>query len=97
MIYVKIEIWPGGNFNARRTLQEAVIWNHGGTATTGEYGYKLSKVGGFKVEPPNLCRVQVPAGRVLRQGEIGGFPRKRLYAHDLLYRIYRICFGDRNP
>jgi hypothetical protein len=33
---------------------------------------------------------------VLRRGEIKGFPRLRLYAHDLLFRALRSAFGERN-
>ncbi len=95
MIYIKIELWPGGNKAADRTLQEAIIYNTGGDQSIGEYAYKFSKVGGFKSDD-NMVRT----GRVknvLRAGEIKGFPRLRLYAHDLLYRALRAAFGDRNP
>ena len=80
MIYVKIEIWPGGNWQRPRTLQECIIWNKGGTRSIGDYGYAFSKVGGFKTAFQELCRGTFK--NALRTGEIKGFPRLRLYALD---------------
>lgn len=95
MIVVKIELWPGGDNTRARTLQEGIIYNTGGDHTTGEYEFKLSKVGGFKT-PVDLMR-RGDVRNVLRTGEVKGFPRLRLYAHDLLFRVLRIAFGERNP
>jgi hypothetical protein len=95
VIYVKIEIWPGGDNTRARTLQEGLIYNVGGDRSTGEYEFKLSKVGGFRAPVEALRSARVK--NVLRSGEIKGFPRLRLYAHDLLFRVLRLAFGDRNP
>ena len=93
MIYVRIELRPGGNKARARILQEGIIHNTGGDHTTGEYEYLLSKVGGFHATDQELARAQVK--HVLRRGEIKGFPRLRLYAHDLLLRALTLAFGDR--
>jgi hypothetical protein len=95
MIYVRIELWPGGCKERARILQEGLIYNTGGDRTTGEYEFKLSKVGGFKADDRALRTAQVK--NVLRSGEVKGFPRLRLYAPDLLLRVLRLAFGDRNP
>lgn len=95
MIYIKIEMWPKGDNKRARILQEGIIHNHGGDATTGDYGFVFSKVGGFKTAVENMRRGMVK--NVLRRGSITDFPRKRLYAHDLLFRALRAAFGERNP
>ena len=94
MIYVKIEIWPGGNRARARCLQEALIYNKGGTRSMGEYTYLFSKVGGFKAETRDMQSASVK--NILRSGEVKGFPRLRLYAHDLLLRALALAFGARN-
>ncbi len=94
MIYVRIELWPGGSKERARCLQEGIIHNTGGDVSTGEYEYLLSKVGGFKATDQQLRTAQVK--HVLRRGEIKGFPRLRLYAHDLLLRCLLLAFGDRS-
>jgi hypothetical protein len=93
MIYIRVELWPGGNRAGARCLQEGIIHNTGGDHKTGEYNYLLSKVGGFKASDLQLCTADVK--NVLRRGEIKGFPRLRLYAHDLLLRALTLAFGDR--
>lgn len=93
MIYVRIELWPGGSKAHARCLQEGIIHNTGGDHTTGEYAYLLSKVGGFHATDQQLARAEVK--HVLRRGEIKGFPRLRLYAHDLLLRALTLAFGAR--
>lgn len=93
MIYIRIELWPGGSKERARCLQEGIIHNTGGDHRTGEYNYLLSKVGGFKASDAELRTAQVK--NVLRRGEIKGFPRLRLYAHDLLLRALTLAFGDR--
>lgn len=95
MIYVRIELWPMGNKARARCLQEAIICNTGGDLSTGEYKFKFSKTGGFKAAPDDIARGEVK--NVLRSGEVKGFPRLRLYAHDLLFRALRLAFGERNP
>lgn len=95
MIYTRTELWPGGDRARAKCLQEAIIHNTGGDASTGEYEFLFSKVGGFKATEAELRTAKVK--NVLRRGEIKGFPRLRLYAHDLMFRALRIAFGERNP
>lgn len=49
MVYVRIEIWPGGRRSLARVLGEATITNDGtGSEDTGNYRVLLSKIGGFQ-------------------------------------------------
>lgn len=72
MIYVRIELWPGGHKDHPRAqvIGEAFISNTGTSksATTGNYHYELTGKKGSKMG----------AGAVI------GFPRKRKMAWDLL-------------
>lgn len=96
MIYIRIEMWPKGDNARARILQEGIIHNTGGDdATTGNYSFIFSRVGGFKTAVENMRRVAVK--NILCDGLITDFPRKRLYAHDLLFRALRTAFGSRNP
>jgi hypothetical protein len=105
MIKITIELWPMGDVSRRSVLHEAAIWNTGGTDTRGEYRFAVSKVGGFKLRDEALPEALGRSGmfgaeglpHVLRAGEVSDFPRKRLYAVDLLYRCLRGAFGERNP
>lgn len=82
MIYVRIELWPHGSQENAELLGEAKITNIGsGTPTRGEYKYLLRGKHGSKG---------------LREGSVSNFPRKRLLAWDLLYRVLRSAFGVRN-
>lgn len=94
MIHIKIDIWPRGDFKNAQCLHECVIANTGGSHNTGDYHYKVSKVGGFKTSNEDLCRFE--AKNVLREGEVTGFPRLKLYAVDLLYRCLKSAIGGRN-
>ncbi len=94
MIYVKIELWPRGDNCRPRLLHEALIWNSGGTASRGLYEFRVSKQGGFRSQPCDLRRGF--AKNVLRGGKVSDFPRKRLYAVDLLLRALAMCLGGRN-
>lgn len=93
MIYIKVELWPCGDKSRARTLGEARIANVGGTSTQGKYLAQLSKVGGFKADA--LAAPKLP--NTLRTVAIDGFPRKRLYAWDLLLRVLASAFATRNP
>ena len=94
MIWIKVEMWPGGLAESARTLFEAIIHNTGGTQSSGSYEWIVSRKGGFKTEVDRLRRADVR--NVLRRGIIEGFPRLRLGAADLLFRCLREGFGDRN-
>lgn len=71
----------------RRTLlATADVWNDGGETrssggTRGAYVAELKGRG----------------GRAWKRIRVEGFPRRRLLAADLLYRILRVAVGDRNP
>ncbi len=92
MIYVRIELWPGGNKNKASVLSEATIANVGETETSGSYQCLFSKRGGFGWHD----KVNYPLNKILRKVKVDSFPRKRLYAHDLLLRALTAAFGDRN-
>jgi hypothetical protein len=91
MIYVRIEMWPHGDKSRARILSEATIANVGGDATHGNYEAMFSKVGGFKSD----VRERKPKA-TLRAVLVKDFPRKRLYAADLLLRALVAAFGERN-
>ncbi len=96
MIYMRLELWPGGDRKRMRVLSEAVIHNVTGAAgALGSYEWLFSKVGGFKASESGLRTVSVK--NVLRRGSLENFPRNRLYGHDLLLRCLKLAFGDRNP
>ena len=72
MLRVTIELVPLGIEAMKRTIATANIWNDGtGTPTQGNYKYTLFG----------------KRNRVLAEGEVKGFPRKRLLAWDLMYRV----------
>lgn len=95
MIYIRAEMWPGGDDSRARCLFEGIVHNTGGDARTGEYEYLFSRVGGFKADAARIRSVDVI--NVLRRGEVKGFPRLKLYAHDLILRALRSAYGERNP
>ena len=81
MIVLKIEMWPRGEEAKAYLLGSAHIWNDAtGTASTGNYGFKL-----FRKD-----------GRQYREGVITNFPRKRLLVWDLLFRALCQHFIKRN-
>lgn len=83
MIEITVKLIPHGRRDLKpETLGVCVIANTGkGTPTKGKYFYALKG----------------KSNKVLREGYINDFPRKRLLAWDLLYRILHECFGARNP
>jgi hypothetical protein len=81
MIVLKIEMWPRGEEARAYPLGSARIWNNAtGTASIGNYGFKL-----FRKD-----------GRQYKEGVITKFPRKRLLVWDLLFRILHLQFAERN-
>lgn len=82
MIFIRVEIWPYGEKELAETLGEARIWNIGGWASDslGDYGYEIR---GKK-------------GHLIKTGSVSDFPRKRLLAWDLLYRVLLHARGDKN-
>lgn len=68
MLYVRVELWPGGDSGRRKLLGEARISLIGGTERSGTYWASLTGV----------------RGRELDCDMVSEFPRKRLLAWDLL-------------
>lgn len=86
MIYVRVELWPGGRKESREILGEAFIVNDGTTSgksggQLGRYHAMLSKRGGFKRGTP-----QEPVADVSlwKNGIVGPFKRKQGGGWDLL-------------
>lgn len=76
MIRVTIDLIPGGVGHAK-CLGQVEIANTGqGTASRGQYRYRVFG----KAMPGRFSK----AGKVLAEGSIQNFPRKKLLAHDLL-------------
>jgi hypothetical protein len=83
MIVVTIELWPGGDQQRKQLLGAVTIANDtSGTQMVGNYHYALAKRRGEGA---------------WRQGQVKGFPRQRLGAYDLLFRVLRSAVGSRNP
>jgi hypothetical protein len=81
MLVVRIELWPGGCEDRKKTLATGTIANLGtGSLTHGNY----------------FADLRDKAGRPWRHCSIANFPRKRLLAWDLLYRVLAAIVGDRN-
>jgi hypothetical protein len=80
MIVVSMDMWPHGFEDAKYPLGSARIWNTGGTHSIGEYKFELFD----------------KAGRSYKKGEIKGFPRLKLLAWDLLFRVLKAALGMRN-
>ena len=83
MIVVKIEMWPKGYESRKRLLHTIKIRNDAtGGPTAGNYIASVTKRGS------DAIYATVP---------VTGFPRKRLGAYDLLYRVLQRVVGSRNP
>ena len=79
MINVNIELHSAIDGHVE-TLGTIKIWNDAtGTPTKGNYGYFLTD----------------KKRRVMGKGRIEGFPRKRLLAADLLYRVLEDARGTK--
>lgn len=89
MIYVRLEIWPGGRRDEARCLGEGLIANVGGSADVGTYATMFSKRGGFRGDLP---RMAVTNG--WKSGRVAGFRRKRGLAWDLLALALVQAIGD---
>jgi hypothetical protein len=82
MLVIRIELWPHGDMNRRKTLATGTIANTGtGTPTRGNYRVQLNDA----------------LGRPWKSGTVEDFPRKRLLSWDLLLRALRNLISDRNP
>lgn len=78
MIRITIEMLPNGSEDASYVLAQGIIANDGkGTETVGNYFYGLS---GQAKRPHHDPGIRY-------QGEVSGFPRKRLNVWHLLKRV----------
>ncbi len=81
MLRITIELVPCGDESRARVIASGIIANTGtGTATRGDYRVELRDA----------------LGRRWKSCAIQDFPRKRLLAWDLLYRILEKLVGNRN-
>ncbi len=81
MLRITVELLPFGNEARKRTLATGTITNLGtGSKTQGNY----------------FADFRDAAGRPWRHCTVTGFPRKRLLAWDLLYRVLKNLVSDRN-
>ena len=82
MIKITVEIIPYG-IGKPKIIGVMTISNTGKSLITpsrGDYTYKITKKNNY----------------LMRSGEVENFPRKKLLVWDLLYRILRKEFGERN-
>jgi hypothetical protein len=96
VIVLSADVWPGGDRSRARDMGTVLVWNIGGDADHGEYGYKLLKFNQRKkyehvLQDPD----RIPASACWRAGTIRAFPRQRQGPLDLLYRILHKSIGHR--
>jgi hypothetical protein len=82
MIYVRVEIWPGGDRARASLLGEATIANVTGARNAPKADYRFAICG--------------KGGRFLSDGGIRDFPRRTHLAWDLLLRVLWTARGHRN-
>jgi len=81
VIVIKIEMWPGGDEKKAFPLASGIIFNDAtGTPESGNY----------------VGELRDKSGRRWRKVCVQAFPRRRLMAWDLLYRILKEAVSDRN-
>lgn len=89
MVYVRIEIWPGGDKTQARVLQEATIANVGGDETWGVYDVVLSHNTGFSGRAKGFeDPTQPKAEEVWKRGRVPQFLR-RLSPANLVWAGFR--------
>lgn len=98
MLYIRIELWRFGDPRKRVLLGEGMIANIGGTDTKGDYEFSLAGDTLTEGTEPELTfLLKGKNGKIkLREGQVKGFPRQKLLAWDLLYRVLNVAFGERN-
>ena len=83
MIRITVEMVKWGDERLKRPLGVAEIWNDAsGTKARGNYKFRICQAGKQK--------------RLWKEGELKNFPRERLNAWDLLFRILNVAVGARN-
>lgn len=81
MLKITIELFPFGSEGDSKVLGTMKIWNKGdGTLDIGNYEYRMLSAG----------------NESLKAGEVNKFPRKKLNAWDLLFRVLYDAVGIRN-
>jgi hypothetical protein len=90
VIVVKVELWPGGDEKRSRLLGLGTITNIGGTPARGTYSATLLGATRAGVTPTVMHR------EPFRTVRVDGFPRRRLCAWDLVFRVLRAAVGTRN-
>jgi hypothetical protein len=90
VIAIRVELWPGGDQKRARLLALGTIENTGGTAARGAYKALLYGATAAGVTKALLNRAP------FRAVGVENFPRKRLCAWDLLFRVLRAAVGERN-
>ena len=90
MMYVRIELWPGGNRDRARVLGEAHIANDGEQTL-----FENQSVGSYRAELLKSAEYAKRPG-VWKHCRVTGFPRARLGPWDLLFRVLRKTVGYRN-
>lgn len=85
MIYIRIEMWPGGQKDRARVLGEGRISNIGGSSSSGNYDVKLLKSPEYAKSPG-----------IWKRGLVEGFPRLKLGPWDLLFQALKATVGKRN-
>lgn len=89
MIVIRIELWPGGSHERRKTIAVGTIANTGGTEARGEYGARFYGAGNGATRDishvyEKLARVGRDPREPWRVAYVKGFPRKREGAWALL-------------
>lgn len=88
MIYIRVEMWPGGRKESARLLGEATITNKVGDRDGAEYECVLLKSPEY-ARPDNV-------GTPWKKAIVTDFPRLKLGPWDLLLRGLLIAIGKRN-
>lgn len=88
MIYIRVEMWPGGRKEGARVLGEATITNKVGDRDRAEYECVLLKSPEY-AKPENI-------GKPWKKATVTDFPRLQLGPWDLLLRGLLIAIGKRN-
>lgn len=88
MIYLKLELWPGGDKSRAQDLGSAVIANESDLSPISSYSISLLK--GKRYSPNN-------AGQVWKTGELHGWPRgsQSIGPWELLYLLLENALGNR--
>lgn len=93
MLVVKIEMWPQGDKSKAQLMEQAYIFNDGGTKadTHGDYTVQLLKSPRFmKGKGLPECPSQVTADSLFKRGRVNGFQRS-FSVWELLAQALKSC------